>query len=139
MGSHYLETKYSHLGTSSKPYSSQHQNTINMNNRPLGSGQQYPVQGPYCVHCAAQPENPSTGGNVEMARPASLTHFNCHPTSICQQYHPHRIMVAWTCPAHRGALDEWGNCYYCQQEVLTNQYVSLQDLSYTCGYVKDAI
>ena len=105
--------------------------------RPLGIGERIVVC--VCMICAASPVCPSTGGNISYASPATLTHFNCHPTRICYQCHPQGISVRYGCSVHRGELDMYGRCYYCQEEIRTGQIIPGQDIRTTFGYPGDDV
>lgn len=102
-----------------------------------GSGESAPVFNGFCTFCAMQPECPSTGGDSRLASPATLTHFNNHPTATCRLYHSSHISFAWGCPIHRGVLDAKGHCYYCRQELETGNLIPTQDLRTTYGYPGD--
>jgi hypothetical protein len=102
--------------------------------RQRGIGQYYPTAQEYCYYCASHPECPSTGGNAALAMPATLTHFNNHPTGLCRRSHPHWIREIAGCAIHRGVLDQQGHCHYCSQELLTGALVQPQDIRTTVGF-----
>ena len=74
---------------------------------------------------------------MALAHPATLTHFNNHPTGICRRCHPQWIRWEYGCSVHRGRLDAQGGCYWCQQERQTGVPVPPQDISTTHGYPGD--
>jgi len=90
-----------------------------------------------CLLCASQPECPSTDGDVNRAAAATLTHFNVAPTRICHQCHPQYIQRVYGCSAHRGELDIYGRCYYCEVEKQTGQAIPPRDIRTTYGYPGD--
>ena len=67
----------------------------------------------------------------ETCQPASYTHFNQNARPSCYTNHREQLGTCWSCAFHRGVLDEWGNCAYCN---VPGQYFPPTDISTTYGY-----